>query len=422
MIGNFKQAFLNRQEPDSTKRMQAKNNVPKSVIRQLNRDLPDGFHYVFDRNQGHLVVQPTKATEKDAKITVKIDYKENGIPEGLSQQKALDYIYRTQKEVKPSEAYVEVDGKKLDLTKFNEDPITHDGKIVKESLVIMPQPFPPAFPVELSTKDKNGEITTVTLSVRRQPNDDMNRLCFANVDFPALKFQWIINEKRVSNGEVVGDITIQAEPKKAKSVGDAIKALRIFRGFAHGQLCIGGSQIKTIKQLEYNEEAFDGELAFLETLKKLEDIINVKFDPAAEYSNRDAKLLYELEESLINNKMLREIAPFMQFHLSNISVSEVSNSDNKLLGVYKNMEGKDNVTITFIQTVPFKLMGATFNLFEAVMMINMSVSGVEESKVGGVDISLSNDKTSGNPWLLFRQYAATDQAAKSIIEEYNGKG
>lgn len=421
MIGNFKQAFLNRQEPDSTKRMLAKNNVPKSVIRQLNKDLPDGFHYVFDREQGHLIVKPTKATEKDAKITVKIDYKENDIPEGLSHQKALDYIYRTQKEVKPSEAYVEVNGKKLDLAKANEDPITHDGKIVKESLVIMPQPFPPAFPVELSTKDENGKTTTVALSVRRQPYDDMNRLCFANVDFPALKFQWIVNEKRVANGEAVGDITIQAEPTKANNIDEAIKALKIFRGFMHGKLYIGGSQIKTIKQLEYNEEAFEGELAFLETLKELEGIIGVNFDPGAEYSSSDAKLLYELEESLINNKLLREVAPFMQFHFSNMSVPGVSDSNYGLAEVYKNMEGKDNVSITFIQMVPIKLMGAQFNLFEAVMMTNMSVSNVEESKESGVDISLSNDKNSGNPWKLFKQYATSDQAAKSIIEHNSSK-
>lgn len=85
------------------------------------------------------------------------------------------------------------------------------------------------------------------------------------------------------------------------------------------------------------------------------------------------------------------------------------------------MKGKDNVSITFIQTVPFQLMGAQFNLFEAVMMTNMSVFNVEESKEGGVDISISNDKNSGNPGKLFRQYATSDRAAKSIIEHNSGK-
>ncbi len=113
----------------------------------------------------------------------------------------------------------------------------------------------------------------------------MDEIRLSNIDFPALKMIVIINEKENKKSKIKYSVT----PTKAKKVSDAIVALNVFKGLYNGTASINGKKqtASITTDSQFDNEQIEAALDLWTTLKQLEDILGVTFDPAADFPHED---------------------------------------------------------------------------------------------------------------------------------------
>lgn len=140
MCANFRKAF------------ESKNmSVPKSILSQLEKDLPDGFKY--------------KSSDDINKIIKKESFILPKKLEDKSINEILQYSYSSQ------------------------EPLKLKENISLGEIVLVPSPFC-AFNLELS-----GNGIKKTIIIKRQESKDINRIIFKRVDSRDLDFSYTLNSK-----------------------------------------------------------------------------------------------------------------------------------------------------------------------------------------------------------------------------------
>lgn len=470
MSGLFKQAFNSHLKQNN----KAEQPIPKAVIKELNKELPNQFHYQWDKKLKQLVITPNKASGKTS-FDVQFDAKKNGLPTNLTDQELIDYVYRTQKTIELSHVYIkDKEGNKREVT---EDPFSHKNSGEQIKFFASPKKFPPAIPLTFKVEDGDD----ITVLMKRKPYESMDHILLENENISGLSIRWIISEEGIKKTHEDNQTTEQAEkaeqtdkveqqqkgsipaatmtvtskPTSADSVDDAIKGLKILHGFATGNLLIDGHEYggflddKSSLDIKDIEEKLD----IWKTFKALEEKLNIKFDPKADYPIEDAKAAFELDQSLLQNKEQVTVAPFSHFHLGTMKFrpnekeefikkhSEVREAidkaqkegkeltDNELIVMeYKHMIGHPNTTFTFLQDVGRTLLGAEFSVVRSVILQNIVIDKiVPDSK--GMEVYIRNckenkDSTLGEdhePWKMITKYALNESEAQTDLDRLFSK-
>lgn len=387
--------------------------VPKGVIKELNKELPKGYYYEYDEIRKHLVIKGTTFKKQNESMDVTINLEEEGIPNNIPQDKIPEYLYRTQKSVKLNNAVVRQDGKELRIDDMNVDPLSGEGHDETIIQYLYPAEFPPAAPMNFQTEDRTKQV----IMFRRQPYDRFDAVKFANESFPALKVEWIISERFSKRGDgVTSDnplLKISVTPKDAESVSDAVIALKIFKGYIDGTLVMEGTKLgrNLSNDINFDLEALDDRLRLWQDLEKLEGILNVRFQPSADISEKDREFLAELRQMFIQEQDIIHKEPFSHFHLGQMIFSGKNMSEKDLIN-------KENMSFTFINEIKNKtLLGTELDLYETVLLTGFTIIDVvkdEEKGNSGCEVYI---KRSGDaPWRLIRRYSQTYDAARKHME------
>lgn len=392
MIGDFYKAFSKSQKS---------RVLPPQVVEELDKTLPDGFHYVLNEETQRLIAVPINENEIPPLSTV-IDPVKCGIPENLSPDQWMDYLYRTQKPV-PIETFIQQGDKKYTAFSLYTDPIRGPESGEQFLQIMMPNEFPEAKPLVFELPNGKSEA----IMIRRVPFEDMTHMKFGNVNFPALTIEWVVPDdpELVRSKKEPARISVSAFPGKASSVQDAIFALQTFRSFRDGSLRVEGRKIGKVldKSPGTDNEQVDKDISFWESALELEKLLHVQFQPGAEFPEEDRIFFSELLACLRDGKELTYKSPFSKFHIG------IDKKNNEIpLG---SLEGPNANALTFYREYPeCTLLGSQFAIFETTMLLDVIISKVVKDEDGnGAEIYIREN----SPWTLVKKYALTEKEAEN---------
>lgn len=392
MIGDFYKAFSKSQKS---------RVLPPQVVEELDKTLPDGFHYVLNEETQRLIAVPINENEIPPLSTV-INPVKCGIPENLSPDQLMDYLYRTQKSV-PIETYIQQGDKKFTAFSLYTDPIRGPESGEQFLQIMMPNEFPEAKPLVFELP--NGKSKAIM--IRRVPYEDMTHMKFGNVSFPALTIDWVVPDdpELVKSKKEPARISVSAFPDKALSVQDAIFALQTYRSFRDGSLRVEGRKIGKVldKSPGTDNEQVDRDISFWESALELEKLLHVQFQPGAEFPEEDRIFFSELLACLRDGKELTYKSPFSKFHIG------IDKKNNEI--PLESLEGPNANALTFIREYPeCTLLGSQFAIFETTMLLDVIISKVVKDEDGnGAEIYIREN----SPWTLVKKYALTEKEAEN---------
>lgn len=391
MIVDFDDVFNNND---------AGQQVPQEILELINQDLPSNFCCYRDSENG-IVVGP-RLEELGQEIILNVEYGQlddelKNILKDIPKEYWLEYFYRTQRRIPVKNMRIGNGEKQIPIEQTMHNPLADPVEI--SECYMYPEPFPAPIPITIKTVEGNEVI----LNIKRQPCESMDEIMLSNIDFPALKMVVIINEKENKKSKIKYSVT----PTKAKRVSDAIAALNVFKGLYNGTASINGKKqtasITTDNQ--FDNEQIETALDLWITLKQLEDILGVTFDPAADFPHEDIVFLSELRVGLLERKGIRWNHPFEHFHVNGLNIKSYSIGD---------ILGKEKVSMNFFEgPISATLLGAIFELYSETEMRDFIITSVEwddESKTSG-EIYIA-DEASGKSWVLIRKYLTAGEAEK----------
>lgn len=389
MIADFYDTFDDEESMD----------IPQEVLEILNKALPENFVYYKDPEHGYVVGPRTdRITDK---MILKVDF----APEALEQLKDIpkekweEYIYRTQMRVPVIEARIGNEEKQIPVEETLGNPLSTERKLA--DCFMTAQPFPDPMPITFETQE--GE--KVDIYIQQKPHPSLTKRKFMNVDFSAMKIEIYMADDGSSSR-----VTYSVAPVKAKTVSEAVTALHIFFGLYNGTVKIDGQYATddTDRKVKFDAEILDSALDFWTTAQKLEKLLNVSFDPSAEFPKEDAEFFTELSVCLLENKAVKWEHPFDHFHINDVVSNE--HSMDELFGV-------EGLSYRFIEgPVPATLLGAEFEIYSETEMTDFVMTNIvwdnEEKTRGELYITDSAEKK----WKLLRKYRTKEQ-----IEEKYGQ-
>lgn len=360
MIGSFYDAFKSTEQP---------RVLPSEVVDELSKELPRGYRYEMSED-GRCMVVPDE-NEASARFCGDVDYAANGIPESISRDKLVEYMYRTQKQIKFKSVCMTDGERTVPIEDMYRDPLTHERSETVTEVWARPYPFPPPKVHVLS----DGEGTSQEVSIRRVPYDSMSAVKFVNFTFPALAIEVIIYERDGEESQLPAggsSIRVSARPTKAKSVHDAVVALTLMKAFGAGTLRIDGVPLSS--SLHYRESQKDrceqvGEaLSFWQTLERLEEVLGVEFDPSVECDNECADLLRSLAYSFLDERDVVITKPLVHFHIEFAGDENIDELEGHI--------GRSGLSLSFVDVINANVMGASFSVCEANVLVDMVLERV----------------------------------------------
>lgn len=354
--------------------------IPKEIIEELDKDLPDNLVYKYDE-KGYYIAVP-KTPDTPLKITTKIDVdniKDEKLKEKLRSipiDKWPDYLWRSQKTVPIKNAKIGNDKQKVNIEDIIGNPLSDKHGKITDAKIYPSEEFKTT---KVRFEDADG--VKLEMTFKQQAYDSISEVKFSNIDFPALKIDIYIYSPLVDDAEKEENSQTNKnepihtkfflKPTKAESVHDAITAAKISKSILTGAIKINGEIAKPSKIVGPSDlQKVDNSIWFWENAQKLEKKLNVNFDPRAEFSIEDSKLFYELIQSILENKENVLQHPFKKFHVSHFELNDGKTNFDGLpkdhLGL-KCPEGPIDVT----------LLGATFQIYSITSLMNFDIIRIE---------------------------------------------
>lgn len=399
MIGDFFESF--------GKEKDEQRELPQEVVEALNALLPDNFEYVADENGNYRAVpKAEKVFSEPIKLTTRFDT--DKVPELWEKLKKIprdkwdEYLYRTQTGLPIKAAEIGDENKMVPIEILSADPLHSDGAKFMDGII-----HPYAFPEPIKMTFESPEGDSVQISIQQQAYDSVTEIKFSNVDFPALKivlYQYSpLIEDQEADAHTSNDkqlvVTYSVTPSKAASVRDAVTALHIFRGLINGETKVDGKVIAPEGGTsKVDPTRVEDALNLWETALKLEALLNVRFDPSAEFPNEDVQFFTELETCLLEGKAILWRHPFDHFHIGGFHAAQEGFTFDDAIG-------NKSIRYEFIEgPIPATLLGAEFNLYSRTEMKDFVITNIEwddeSHEAGEVYISDVPDKQ----WSLTRLY------------------
>ena len=369
----------------------AGTQIPQEILALINRDLPSNFCCYEDPDRG-IIVGP-RPTPLDPKFTLKVNFilddKLKNILKDIPRERWLEYFYRTQKPIPVENVRVGDEEKQIPIEQTMQNPLSDSVRVTE--CYMCPEPFPD--PVPITIKPEDGDA--LTLMIKRQPYESMDEIMFSNVNLPVIKMTIILNETDARKSKIKYSVI----PTKAANVSEAVTALHAFKGLYDGTASINGHKetASRITDEQFDETQITSALDLWTSLEKLEKILSVTFNPAAEFPQEDEFFLSELETTFLEKKCLKWNHPFDHFHVEGLSLTAKSMEE---------IIGKGKMSMKFLEgPIPATLLGAEFELYSETEMSGFIITNIEwddESRTSG-EMYIA-DEVNGESWVLSRKY------------------
>lgn len=390
MCANFRKAF------------ESKNmSVPKSILSQLEKDLPDGFKYKSS-DDGLCIMVPddiNKIIKKESFILPKK-------LEDKSINEILQYSYSSQEPLKLKEN-IPLGDSMLEVKDIFKFPFKAK-EISLGEIVLVPSPFC-AFNLELS-----GNGIKKTITIKRQESKDINRIIFKRVDSRDLDFSYTLNSK---SSKINFSININFE--QCVSIEELIDNLKLYKAFGDGTIKISGIGIDKKGhdfKIDIDRNALDSIIDFYEKLLKITKLLNIDIKPKSSIDNDDIYSVDELYRTLIEKK------PYKKYtQINKLNISMLNELDKELIS---NKEG-----FAFYSLCEFEcsILGCSIDLPSIIAIYNIRITDVKilnSSKYIDYELDISNSKGKKiySSCMHFKDEDTRDNYIKNIdniIEELN---
>ena len=415
MIGDFFESF--------GKEKDEQRELPQEVVEALNALLPDNFEYVADENGNYRAVpKAEKVLNEPIKLTTRFDTEK--VPELWEKLKKIprdkwdEYLYRTQTGLPIKGAEIGDENKMVPIEILSVDPLHSDGSRFMDGII-----HPYAFPDPIKMTFESPEGDSVQISIQQQAHDSVTEIKFCNVDFLALKIVLYQYSPLVEDAEDDAHtsrdrqlvVNYSVTPSKAASVKDAVTALHIFRGLINGETKVDSKVIAPeggITKIDTTQ--VEDALNMWKTALELETLLNVSFDPGAEFPNEDVQFFAELETCLLEGKAILWRHPFDHCHIGGFHPAKEGLT-------FEDVIGNESIRYEFIEgPIPATLLGTEFNLYSRTEMKDFVITNIEwddeSHEKGEVYIADVPDKQ----WCLTRLYM-TEEGANKYKTEIDGR-
>ncbi|KAA8748204.1 abortive infection system toxin AbiGii family protein [Paenibacillus sp. UASWS1643] len=363
MFANFKEAFDNSHKV---------SKVPKEVMEYLSEELPSGFKYV-NLQDGIVAAVPSNIEDFKMQMKVGVDLNSIDIPNHIHLKDISDlneFLYRTQQSLLIKNETITVNGEEMKLNELVKSPF---GEMTHGPFHIVPSPFKGPFPIKLHSDD-----VEVQFNVIRNPYPYMDKSLFESSDESnCLKISYIIDEKK-SNLK----LNLNLDIKRSKEIREVIDALKIVKAFQQGTLKLFNETLPSPDDSSFSVNGIEESTQFWEKILSIEEKLQVTFNPGSDIPKEDYIWIDRLYRSLIEQKPYKE-------HV-NLNELSIESFDKTKLEIGKGF------SVTYISHSEFILLDAKFEIFEAIAIFNMRITGYKKDtdKVDSYMISVEPDKES----------------------------
>lgn len=359
MCANFKKAF--KKENIS---------VPDSILKQLEKDLPNGFQYK-SLSDGSCVMIPddvNKIIKKESFI----------IPDHLVDKdidEILKYTYSSQEPLKFKKNIL-VEGEVLKMEDMVKFPFRAE-EISFGEVALLPSPFE-EFNIGLEAYEVKKNI-----AMKRQASKNVDRVTFKRVDFNDLDFSYTFD---LNNIKINFNIDINFE--KCNSIGILLENLKIYKAFAEGSLKLGNINLSDKRhkfKANINKQVIDDMITFYDKLLKITNLINIEIKPKERIDKNDICSVEELYKSLIEKKPYKE---YISIDKLNIGASK--DIDKEFLSA------SDGIAFQASCDCEWTVLGTKIVLPSIMVIYNIIVNNIREvDSIDGIEYELDIKNISG---------------------------
>ena len=347
---------------------QTELQIPQELADQLSTNLPDGLHYLIDKEHNTLILSPeaNEACTFSGITPEPTEEQKKVLGESYSSDDILQLAYNSQQPVSvrlKDDKYICINGSDVPLDKVIFDPFK-PHKLLPDSIRIFPASFPPAFTLKIGC-----DTVAVELSVKRVPNYSLSEQAFESDSSKCLSIKYFIDP--VNNKF---SLTLNISKEKAATVKEIVDSLEIYNAFVEGKGKLGNIPLKeslhTTNDSEFNNEM----LEFWKMVLVIEKKLNVSFNP--NLGDLDMECICDVEEiyqCLINQTPIRH----------NTSINSITSKWE-----FKKDEIVDDVLKTpiyfeFDGTKEYELFGQTIVLQCIVGVFNAVIAKYEKNEEKG---------------------------------------
>lgn len=281
MFSNFKDTFIRKPQYIS--------EPPKAVMDAINKDLPDGFKYVYmdkgfcrlDAPEGFNIESGTVHLTEDAKSV---------LPDNPSFKQIKQYLYNSQTDLliyPDKNGCFKINGAQIKAQDFIKSPLK-DSSFDNMCFCMKPSPFPQPFEIVFS-----GNGYDKTLHMQRTPYKSLHTQRFESVEKAPISVVYYVDVK-----ENKFTVTFNLCIKDAKTVFDVLSAYGIYNAFIDKNVRIGGAKFLesgTSSEKKISQQTID----FWEKLYKLENVFEITFDIKDEITVSDARCVEEIYRCIV---------------------------------------------------------------------------------------------------------------------------
>lgn len=353
MYINFKK-ILSKQE---------KSKIPKEIIKQLNKALPEGLEYVeIGENACGITAQEG--------LKISIEGLIPQIPENCSNliknsKDLSEYLYRTQTTLKliPKEDdVIIINGNKIQVSDFVKFPNTGNSIKNFSAIYLTPKTFP-----KIGSLEFKADSITKIIKMHRVPYDNMKITAIESEDDTWLKVRILINE---DTNDSSFSFTFRLEV--IESVKELIEALKFNNGIFENKISISGYNVGG--KINSDKVISNEMIEFWGKVLKLEQILELNFNCRIPIKDNDQYDLETLFKSFIDRKTYREDIDVKSD--TGIYLSDKKNAE-KSIG--------NEIAFYFIEINEYNIMSQTFKIYSVSIIFNAVLDSVQEIKESGTE-------------------------------------
>lgn len=405
MTGKYYKAFGKEEKEEQ--------ELPHEVVELLNKKLPDNFKYMKNGEGRYEAVPDPEKISKGITLRTEYAFDEEKDAPLLARLKMIprsqweEYFYRLQRAIPIKNPMMGDENKLVPLEMLSGDPLS-DEKTVLVDAMIYPSGFPD--PIKMVFETPEGE--RVEIGIQQQAYDSLSEIKYGNVDFSAMKIVIYQYSPLTENSEEQAHtnknkqlvISYTATPVEADTVRDAVVALHIMRGLYHGMTRINGKAIQENNSSKIDPERLENSVKLWETALRLEEELEVRFDPGANFPGEDVRFFDELRNCLLEKKAIIWRHPFDHFHISNFTPA------SEELDLEKHLGSGDTQYMFLEGPIPATLLGAQFDLYYRTEMKDLVVTNIawDDEKMSGAEVYIAD--APGKQWTLSRMYMTGKEA------------
>ena len=305
MFVSFNKAFDKKKSMDK---------IPEPIIKALSEELPSGFKYVqMDKDTCCLIPEGEE-------INFSFDFIKDNEFNAKTPDELMEYLYRTQKQLRIKSNTIEINGNKLNVSDLIKLPLKN-VEIDYSTIIIEPKAFPKPF--ELPIEYEDGKY--ISVKIQRQPLADLKKSLFKSIDMESMEVSYIIDE---INHSMSMDLKIRLD--KAETVEEILKISKIYDRFKKGKVVIGNNEINgCIKEKDYDNN-FAELIDFWEKVNALSVFFGIVIKPKVNILNEDVEIVKALYNSFIENTDFKKNINTKKFTLSfkdEIKTDEINYKD-----------------------------------------------------------------------------------------------